>query len=83
MIQPLDMTSNSFATRSRFLRMKKSAVAAFALIAVSGCTTTPDLTEVCLNDEGKPVSEGMTYKGKTCSKPATINLAEKPVLVWQ
>ncbi|RCS21486.1 hypothetical protein DUT91_23720 [Phyllobacterium salinisoli] len=59
--------------------MKKSCLAAFALIAVSGCTTH-DYTAVCLTEKG-PISEGATYQGKTCSKPELYNLVEKPNLV--
>ncbi|WP_140427004.1 hypothetical protein [Ensifer aridi] len=68
--------------------MKSVALAALALAAVSGCTTTNsttnyDLTAVCLTDENKPVSEGGTYKGKTCTKPDTMVVYPMPKLVWR
>ncbi|MCO7728996.1 hypothetical protein NJB93_20765 [Brucella intermedia] len=76
-------------------RMKVYAISVAALLAVAGCTSskttesTPgqntayDLTAVCLTDEGKPVSEGQTYKGKTCSKPDSMMVYPKPNLVWR
>lgn len=77
--------------------MKLYAFAALTLLAVSGCTTADkasqkpelthktqyDLTAVCLTDEGKPVSEGGTYKGKTCEKPNDLISFPKPNLVWR
>lgn len=46
-------------------------------------TTAYDLSEVCLTDQGKPVSKGMIYKGKTCSQPATISFEHKNILEWR
>ncbi|QOF75184.1 hypothetical protein IG197_31855 (plasmid) [Aminobacter sp. SR38] len=77
--------------------MKIFAIAAAALLVVSGCTTSDttttsavqssnaahDLAAVCLTDTGKAVSEGTTYKGKTCSKPDTSMVYPKPNLVWR
>ncbi|ASY61434.1 hypothetical protein [Sinorhizobium sp. CCBAU 05631] len=68
--------------------MKSIALAALALVAVSGCTTTNstgyDLTAVCLTGEGKPVSKGMTYKGKTCAQ-SDMPIADGKMapLVWR
>ncbi|NKW11450.1 hypothetical protein HGG76_28190 [Ochrobactrum tritici] len=43
-----------------------------------------DLTAVCLTDEGKPVSKGMTYKGKTCGQSDMPIADGKPTpLVWR
>lgn len=76
--------------------MKYYALLVLPLLAVTGCTTTApinrsatlspayDLTAVCLTDQGKPVSKGASYKGKTCgldnNEPRTF---PKPKLVWQ
>ncbi|KAB2663312.1 hypothetical protein F9K91_18975 [Brucella tritici] len=61
---------------------------AFAMVALAGCTTAQkspyDLTAVCLTDEGKPVSKGMTYKGKTCGQSDMPIADGKPTpLVWR
>ncbi|MBB2905297.1 hypothetical protein FHR76_001641 [Rhizobium sp. RAS22] len=45
--------------------------------------TPYDLSEVCLTEQGNPVSEGMVYKGKTCSKPHVISFQRKNILIWQ
>jgi hypothetical protein len=77
--------------------MKIIAITGFALLALAGCTTADkasekaapvsqtqyDLTAVCLTDNGKPVSEGGTYKGKTCAKPNDLVVYPKPNLVWR
>lgn len=61
---------------------------AIAMVALAGCTTAQkssyDLTAVCLTDEGKPVSKGMTYKGKTCGQSDMPIADGKPTpLVWR
>lgn len=78
--------------------MKKNIVLLASALVIAGCTTAPekterkpdtavsaqpDLSQVCLTDQGKPVSEGMTYKGKTCSRPDVINFTTKNNLVWR
>ncbi|MHC1548081.1 hypothetical protein [Phyllobacterium sp. K27] len=75
--------------------MKSYAIVAAAVLTASGCTTADsrttastvrssayDLSAVCLTDAGKPVSEGTTYRGKTCSKADTMTVYPKPKLIW-
>lgn len=64
--------------------MKSIALAALALLAVSGCASRYDLTAVCLTPEGKPVSEGGVYQGKTCSRShMVIDDGKSAPLVWR
>lgn len=46
-------------------------------------STPYDLSEVCLTDQGNPVSKGMVYKGKTCSQPEVVSFVSKNILVWR